>query len=99
MLTLSERWFTTQASSCGRITVAPPVPLPPPLPPADGSKRTATATGSSPTGTSNRRPRPPFEVISKIESRLSGVFTAKRRGVGSPAFQNASGRTCPLSKL
>src|SRR5262245_46331515 len=78
MLTLSERWLTTQASTCPERFV-----------------RVATATGSSPTGTSAASVSPP-ELMSKMASRLSGVFTATRR---FPPGAIASGRTWPLSKL
>src|SRR5208283_5230745 len=55
--------------------------------------RTATATGSSPTGTRYRKDGDP-EVRSKTSSVPLGVFTAKSV---LPSADIASGRTCPLS--
>ena len=57
--------------------------------------RSATATGSSPTGTENACSRP-VAVTSNASSRPSGVFTAYRR---DPSGASASGRTWPDSNV
>src|SRR5262245_27027492 len=58
-------------------------------------ERTATATGSKPTGTAARCVRP-VAPTSKISRRLSGVLTAHSR---LPSAERASGRTWPLSNV
>src|SRR5262245_62339055 len=75
MLTLSERWLTTQASRF---------------------VRAATATGSRPTGTETRCLRSPSCLTSYTSNLASGVLVASKSFLSGV---NASGRTCPLSKV
>ena len=59
------------------------------------AERTATATGSMPTGTDASCVRPTAPTL-KTSSRSSGVLTAKRRVASA---DSASGRTWPLSNV